>query len=276
MRHQYEVVVFAFGSWRVIGTNDVTQTRARHRDEHVRRHRARERRRARPRPSSRAPCGSPRGRAPPSALPRRAVPSRWPSPIARVVFSRASRGSEGGEQAGGAGGGTTLRALERVDAAWAAIRNMPEGDAAGPAPSFVTESREPIGGPCDYDVAVCGGTLGILLAAALQTRGQRVVVVERGPLKGRDQEWNISRPELETLVPLGVLTQAQVDRVITKEFNPIRCGFHGSDAPPMITRDILNTGVKPSLLLECVRENFEAAGGTVMERAALGRRGRPP
>ena len=178
-------------------------------------------------------------------------------------------GSEGGEQAGGAGGGTTLRALERVDAAWAAIRNMPEGDAAGPAPSFVTESREPIGGPCDYDVAVCGGTLGILLAAALQTRGQRVVVVERGPLKGRDQEWNISRPELETLVPLGVLTQAQVDRVITKEFNPIRCGFHGSDAPPMITRDILNTGVKPSLLLECVRENFEAAGGTVMERAAL-------
>ena len=37
----------------------------------------------------------------------------------------------------------------------------------------------------------------------------------------------------------------------------------------MITRDILNTGVKPSLLLECVRENFEAAGGTVMERAAL-------
>ena len=178
-------------------------------------------------------------------------------------------GSEGGEQAGGAGGGTTLRALERVDAAWAAIRNMPEGDAAGPAPSFVTESREPIGGPCDYDVAVCGGTLGILLAAALQARGQRVAVVERGPLKGRDQEWNISRPELETLVPLGVLTQAQVDRVITKEFNPIRCGFHGSDAPPMITRDILNTGVKPSLLLECVRENFEAAGGTVMERAAL-------
>ena len=103
-------------------------------------------------------------------------------------------GSEGGEQAGGAGGGTTLRALERVDAAWAAIRNMPEGDAAGPAPSFVTESREPIGGTCDYDVAVCGGTLGILLAAALQARGQRVVVVERGSPQG-------SRSGVEHLPP---------------------------------------------------------------------------
>ena len=28
----------------------------------------------------------------------------------------------------------------------------------------------------------------------------RVAVVERGPLKGRDQEWNISRKELNELV----------------------------------------------------------------------------
>ena len=122
---------------------------------------------------------------------------------------------------------------------------------------------------CDYDVAVCGGTLGILLAAALQHRGQRVVVIERGPLKGREQEWNISRPELEALVPLGVLTAAQADACVTKEFNPIRCGFHGSGRDPMVTRDILNCGVKPSALLECARANFERKGGVVMERAAL-------
>lgn len=51
----------------------------------------------------------------------------------------------------------------------------------------------------DYDVLVCGGTLGIFLACSLQKRGFRVAVVERGVLKGRKQEWNISRTELEAL-----------------------------------------------------------------------------
>ena len=176
-----------------------------------------------------------------------------------------------GEQASGAGGGTTLAALERADAAWRSIRHMKTGAEAGPAPVFVTESDEALASAsCDYDVAVCGGTLGILLAAALQHRGQRVVVIERGFLKGREQEWNISRPELEALVPLGVLTAAQVDACVTKEFNPIRCGFHGSGREPMVTRDILNCGVKPSALLACARDNFEKKGGVVMERAALG------
>ena len=175
-----------------------------------------------------------------------------------------------GEQASGAGGGTTLAALERADAAWRSIRHMKTGAEAGPAPVFVTESDEELASAsCDYDVAVCGGTLGILLAAALQHRGQRVVVIERGFLKGREQEWNISRPELEALVPLGVLTAAQADTCVTKEFNPIRCGFHGSGRDPMVTRDILNCGVKPSALLECARANFERKGGIVMERAAL-------
>ena len=161
---------------------------------------------------------------------------------------------------------------------WRSIRNMPEGDAAGPAPVFVTESSVRLDtNRCDYDVAVCGGTLGILVATALQARGQRVVVIERGPLRGRDQEWNISRPELESLVALGVLTQAQCDEVITKEFNPIRCGFYDGESgapsgdasaiePAIVTKDILNTGVKPSLLLDAIRGNFEAKGGVVLEK----------
>ena len=189
--------------------------------------------------------------------------------------------TEGKPQAGGAGGGTTLEALKRVDGVWRSIRNMPEGDAAGPAPVFVTESSVRLDtNRCDYDVAVCGGTLGILVATALQARGQRVVVIERGPLRGRDQEWNISRPELESLVPLGVLTQAQCDEVITKEFNTIRCGFYDGESaapsgdasaiePAIVTKDILNTGVKPSLLLDAIRGNFEAKGGVVLEKTAI-------
>ena len=79
-------------------------------------------------------------------------------------------------------------------------------------------------------VCVCVKSRGTL------SRGQRVLVIERGALMGRDQEWNISRPELMSLVPLGVLTQEQADSCVTIEFNPIRCGFHGADAPPLITK----------------------------------------
>lgn len=56
----------------------------------------------------------------------------------------------------------------------------------------------------DYDVVVCGGTLGIFLACSLQLKGYRVAVVERGALKGRQQEWNVSRRELAALEQVSV------------------------------------------------------------------------
>ena len=56
---------------------------------------------------------------------------------------------------------------------------------------------------------------------------------------------------------------------MTGEFNPIRCGFYGSETPPMVTRDVLNAGVKPAVLVATIRENFEALGGVVHERTAL-------
>ena len=75
------------------------------------------------------------------------------------------------------------------------------GAAAGPAPTFVRTASSPLpGGAPEFDVVMCGGTLGIFLAAALQLRGLKVAVLERGPLKGRRQEWNISRKELHELV----------------------------------------------------------------------------
>jgi lycopene cyclase CruP len=39
----------------------------------------------------------------------------------------------------------------------------------------------------------------VFLAAALARQGYRVAVVERAELRGRSQEWNISRKELEEL-----------------------------------------------------------------------------
>lgn len=39
------------------------------------------------------------------------------------------------------------------------------------------------------------------------SRGFRVGVVERGVLRGREQEWNISEAELEEMVEAGVLSK---------------------------------------------------------------------
>ena len=58
-----------------------------------------------------------------------------------------------------------------------------------------------------------------------QVRGLRVALLERGPLKGRAQEWNISRKELAEVVATGVLTAAEVKECIAMEFNPVRVGF---------------------------------------------------
>jgi hypothetical protein len=55
----------------------------------------------------------------------------------------------------------------------------------------------------NYDVIICGGTLEIFIALALLAKNPtlRVAVIEAAKLRGRDQEWNISRKELEELVP---------------------------------------------------------------------------
>ena len=49
----------------------------------------------------------------------------------------------------------------------------------------------------EYDVCVCGGTLGIFIATTLQKRGFNVCVLEKNKLKGRTQEWNVNGHELQ-------------------------------------------------------------------------------
>jgi len=175
----------------------------------------------------------------------------------------------------GAGARTTLDGLRALDAAWAKMRR---GDATATATATAAFAKRREGASDargeTYDVAVAGGTLGVLVAAALQRRGARVVVVERGELRGREQEWNVSREELERLVRVGAITTEDADACTRIEFNPIRCGFHGGgngngNAGDLVTRDILNTGVSPAALVEACRKRFEEAGGAVLERASL-------
>ena len=63
---------------------------------------------------------------------------------------------------------------------------------------WICHSRLILGPDTSSNPYLCR-TLGIIAATALAARGIRVAVLERGPLKGRDQEWNISRSELNSL-----------------------------------------------------------------------------
>ena len=133
-------------------------------------------------------------------------------------------------------------------------------------PYVINEATTPLS-TVDWDIVICGGTLGILLGVTLVQRGWRVVVLERGELRGRDQEWNISRQELQELVELDVLSEAELEIAIATEYNPARIQFGDSD--PVWVRDVLNIGVDPVYLLEILKQKFVAAGGILAEQTAF-------
>lgn len=167
------------------------------------------------------------------------------------------------KQSGSAGGQSTYEGLLRLDKSWNDLKNgiLPT------APRIVSEEPDTPPETPDFDVVVCGGTLGVLLAAALQLRGFKVAVVEAGPLRGRAQDWNASRKEIMELVKLGILKMSDLADVIGIEFNPMRVGFVGGE--DIWLQDVLNVGVRPNALITAARRTFEANGGRVFERTPL-------
>jgi lycopene cyclase CruP len=157
--------------------------------------------------------------------------------------------------------GNPWQGLQRADALWKQYRESPI-----PCPTVMQESSESLEA-IDWDVVICGGTLGILLGAALAQRGWRVALVERGALRGREQEWNISRRELQSLVELELLTPAELEQTIATEYNPARIHFH--KGVEVWVEDVLNVGVDPVFLLDTLKTKFLAAGGHLFEHTAF-------
>jgi hypothetical protein len=141
------------------------------------------------------------------------------------VFRELEDNNHRDAQAGGAGGSTTLEDLRRMDQTLKLMRSPLPAPDASPAPTVVSVSGAQLDAPPTWDVIICGGTLGVFIAAALQLKGLKVAVVERGALQGRSQEWNISRREVQSLVDVGILSEEDVEVVISMECNPVRVGF---------------------------------------------------
>ncbi|MBD2082511.1 FAD-dependent oxidoreductase [Leptolyngbya sp. FACHB-17] len=153
--------------------------------------------------------------------------------------------------------GNSLEGLRRVDALWKEVRG-----GSMPVPQAVEVKDQPLDS-VDWDAVICGGTLGILLGAALVQKGWRVTLIERGALKGREQEWNISRQELEVFIELGLLTKTELEAAIATQFNPVRISF--SEDNQIFVKNVLNTGVDPAYLLETLKQLFLKNGGNLIE-----------
>ncbi len=150
-----------------------------------------------------------------------------------------------------------LGRLRSADRFWHALRF---GEMQ--VPQVVHQSNDSLG-DLDWDVVISGGTLGILIGAALQQLGWKVALLERGILRGREQEWNISRQELEVFVELKLLSEAELQSAIATEYNPARVSFLGGKE--IWVKDILNIGVDPIYLLETLKHKFLKAGGQLLE-----------
>jgi lycopene cyclase CruP len=157
----------------------------------------------------------------------------------------------------------TFANLERIDKIW---QNLRQGQIS--QPKMVVSSDEYLK-TIDVDVVIAGGTLGIILAAALQSRGLKVAVIERGELKGRVQEWNISRSELAVLVELELLSESELTTAIATEYNPARISF--PNQPDIWVRDVLNIGVDPVYLLATLKAKFLEHGGKLLEYTSCDR-----
>jgi lycopene cyclase CruP len=155
--------------------------------------------------------------------------------------------------------GDALGGLRKVDRLW---QNLKQNTA--PAPEAVKHSQQPLE-TLDFDIVIGGGTLGILIGTTLALRGWRIALIERGILRGRDQEWNISRKELDAFLELNLLSVAEIEKAIATEYNPARISF--PDTPDIWVRDVLNIGVDPVYLLETLKQNFLKAGGKLFENA---------
>ncbi|HVG00301.1 MAG TPA: hypothetical protein VND68_10710, partial [Chloroflexia bacterium] len=199
-----------------------------------------------------------RGEQPPSTLSRLA--SRYPRTVAAFAHM------DGGE-----------RALDRVvalEGRWLELN----GGAERPDPFHYVPTAndlprcEPA---CYYDVAIAGGSLGLIAGVALAQRGLRVLVFDQGKVGAAHREWNISRRELAALSGWGIFTAEELEQTIASEYRQGVISFDASGtdggAFPLYLEGVLDVALDAQAVLDLARKRFLQAGGTILEGRAFRR-----
>ncbi len=112
----------------------------------------------------------------------------------------------------------------------------------------VTEERPSLPTVDTFDIIYAGGGLNLLNAAVMTLRyGLRVLVFDRFTVGAVHREWNISRQELQELLDVGLLTAAELETVIQREYSDGLVRFHSThiQVPPaeLHLKDVLNIAI---------------------------------
>jgi lycopene cyclase CruA len=134
------------------------------------------------------------------------------------------------------------------------------------------ETAEKVNAHAPYDIIYIGGALGVIHAAVMAKLGYKVLLVERLPFGRMNREWNISRDELQTLVNLGLVTTAELETVIAKEYKDGFNKFFDANNPPHLRSPILHTPTVLNIALDSEKwlhlcgQKLKAAGGEIWDR----------
>jgi hypothetical protein len=69
------------------------------------------------------------------------------------------------------------------------------------------------------------------------------------------------------IVQVGILSEGEVEQIITSDFNPNRCAFENKGEIWM--ENILHLGISPAKLVEIMKERFISSGGAIFEGKSL-------
>lgn len=122
-----------------------------------------------------------------------------------------------------------------------------------------------------YDLIYIGGALGSIHAAVMAKLGYKVLLVERLPFGRMNREWNISRDEIQILINLGLLTSAELESIIAREYKDGFNKFFDANnpshlkAPILHTPTVLNIALDSDKLLQLCGEKLKAAGGDIWD-----------
>lgn len=122
-----------------------------------------------------------------------------------------------------------------------------------------------------YDLIYVGGALGVIHAAVMARLGYRVLLLERLPFGRMNREWNISRAEFESLIELGLLTSAEVESLVVREYTDGFNKFFDANnpaqakAPVLHTPTVLNMAIDAEKLLRVCGEKLRSAGGDIWD-----------
>ncbi|MGB0562898.1 MAG: NAD(P)/FAD-dependent oxidoreductase, partial [Spirulinaceae cyanobacterium] len=128
-----------------------------------------------------------------------------------------------------------------------------------------------------FDLVYVGGALGVIHAAVMARLGYKVLLIERLPFGRMNREWNISRSEFQSLIDLGLFSQAEFEAMIAREYKDGFNKFFDGNLPKHLkaqvlhTPTVLNIAIDSEQLLQRCGEKLRAAGGIIWDQTEFTR-----